>query len=89
MQQYLPAVVIVAIILVVIFSELVKRLDTRNRLKGYRVYCPAFFSLLFSYFLKVGTFIADTQVWFYGAVIFGVSVFAFEAILKKMQDKIL
>lgn len=83
LTKLLPAAVIVAIIMVVIFSELIKKLDRKDRLKGYRVYLPVGISLGFSALLRIGNFIAEGQIWYYWAVIFAVSVFAYEAILKK------
>jgi hypothetical protein len=65
-------------------TEIVKRLDRKDRLKGYRVYLPLAFSFGAAALLRVGNFFAPAQMWFWWAVIFAFSVFAFEAILKKI-----
>jgi len=80
--QFLPATVTVAIICVVIFAEIVKKLDKKDRLKGYRVWLPTFFSLGFAALLRLGSFIEAGQVWYYWAVIFAIATFSYEAILK-------
>jgi hypothetical protein len=82
---FFPAFIIAAIIMVVMLTELVKRLDRKDRLKGYRVYVPVAFSALAAFLLKVGNFYASEQFWFWWVVIFGFSVFFFEAILKKLK----
>ena len=87
--QLLPAAVTIAIIGVVILTELFKRLDKKDRLKGYRVYLPAVFSFGFAGLLRIGDFITPGQIWFYWTMIFAVSVFAFEAILKKVTTALL
>jgi hypothetical protein len=68
-----------------VFTELVKKLDKKNRLKGYRVYLPLVFSFGAAALLRTGNFFAPEQVWFWWAVIFAFSVFAFEAVLKKIN----
>jgi hypothetical protein len=80
-----PFFITLAVALVVIFTELVKKLDTKDRLKSYRVYVPIVFSAGAAFLLRIGTFFAAEQVWFWWAAIFGVSVFFYEAILKKIQ----
>jgi hypothetical protein len=83
--SFFPAFIIAATILVVMMTELVKRLDRKDRLKGYRVYVPVAFSGLAAFLLKVGHFYASEQFWFWWVVVFGFSVFFFEAILKKLK----
>lgn len=80
--------VIVAIALVIIGSELIKKLDKKDKLKGYRVYIPAVLSLVCAAVLWIGDFFTLKQVPFYWAVIFAVSVFGYEAILKKIKTAI-
>jgi len=82
--NFLPAVVLFACFFVVIFTELIKSLDKKNRLKGYRVYIPFLLSGATAFLLVLGDFITAVQAWFWGAVIFGISVFFFEAILRKI-----
>ncbi|MDR1374584.1 MAG: hypothetical protein LBJ24_06405 [Treponema sp.] len=89
----LPVFILLSVILVVMFTELVKKLDRKDRLKGYRVYIPLVLSFGAAVLLRIGNFFASEQMWFWWAAIFGVSVFAFEAVLKKIttalggQDK--
>ena len=82
----LPLFVIIAIALVVIFTELIKRFDRKRRLKGYRVYVPLVLSLVFAFLLRRGNFIITEQIWFWWSAIFGISVFGYEAILRKIQN---
>jgi Na+-translocating ferredoxin:NAD+ oxidoreductase RnfA subunit len=81
----LPFFILVSVALVVMFTELIKKLDKKDRLKGYRVYIPLALSAGASGLLKVGNFFVTEQFWFWWAVIFGFSVFAFEAVLKKLE----
>jgi Na+-translocating ferredoxin:NAD+ oxidoreductase RnfA subunit len=82
----LPVFIMVSIALVVVFTELIKRLDKKDRLKGYRVYIPLAFSFGAAALLRIGNFFVSEQMWFWWAVIFGFSVFAYEAILKKLES---
>lgn len=86
--QFLPFFFIMTVVLTVIFSELVKRLDKRDNLKGYRVWVPLLFSAFFAFLLWKGAFFAPREVWFWWAAIFGVSVFGYEVILKNLQKLI-
>ena len=81
----LPAFIILSIFLVVVLTELIKWFDNKNALKGYRVYVPLVISFGVTGLLKIGNFFIPEQFWFWWAVIFGFSVFAFEAILKKIK----
>ena len=85
MHNFLPAFIVVAILLVIAITELVKKLDRKDRMKGYRVWIPAAVSGGVAYLLGLGKFFAEPrQVWFWWAVIFAFSTFAYEAILKKV-----
>ena len=85
MTNFLPVFVVIAIMLVVILTELIKKLDKKNRLKGYRVWIPAILSAGVSCLLLLGVFFSPPlQVFFWWAVIFSVSIFAYEAVLKKI-----
>jgi hypothetical protein len=84
MTGFFPAFIVTAIVLVIVPTEIVKRLDNKDRLKGYRVYLPPAFSLGAAALLRIGNFFVPEQMWFWWAVIFGFSVFAFEAVLKKI-----
>jgi len=87
-MNLLPVFIIIAIAMVVIFTELIKRLDRKGWLKGYRVYIPLVLSFITVYLLKVGNFFVTEQMFFWWAVIFGFSIFGYEAILRKIQDAI-
>jgi apolipoprotein N-acyltransferase len=84
MTNLFPAFIIIAVVLVVVLTEIVKRLDRKDTLKGYRVYLPLVFSFGAAGLLRIGNFFVSEQMWFWWAAIFGFSVFAFEAILKKI-----
>lgn len=84
-SKLLPVAVIVAIILTVIFTEIIKKADSKDKLKGYRIYIPAILSGLESVVLAFGEFFTWRQTPFYWAVIFAVSVFGYEAIYRKIK----
>jgi len=85
MANILPVFIVIAIALVIVFAELIKRLDRKNKLKGYRVWIPAVLSGGAAWLLRLGDFFSQPrQVWFWWAVIFAFSVFAYEAVLKKI-----
>ena len=88
LTKYLPVAVIVVGIATVILSELVKKIDKKNIFKGYKVIFPLFFSLGFSWLLRIGRFFANPdQVWFYWTIICLGSICFFEIILKKAKEK--
>jgi len=82
----MPVFLAFAIAIVVIFTELIKRLDKKDRLRGHRVYIPMVLSFAVTYLLKIGNFFVTEQLWFWWAVIFGFSIFGYEAILRKIQN---
>ena len=86
--RFLPAAVIVSIVLTVFVSEILKRLDQKKLFKGYRIVLPLILSFGFSWLMKIGSFFqSPDQVWFYWAVIFMASVVFYELILKKAEEK--
>ncbi len=85
LNKLLPAAVIVAIILTVIFTEIIKKTDKKDKLKGYRIYVPAILSGIESAVLAFGEFFTWKQAPFYCAVIFAVSIFGYEAIYRKIK----
>ena len=85
LSRLLPAAVIAAIFLTVILTELIKKADRNDRLKGYRIYIPAALSRLESALLAFGAFFSWRQTPFYWATIFAVSVFGYEAIYRKIR----
>jgi len=85
MTKILPVFIVTAIALVVVFTEIIKKLDFKDKLKGYRVWVPAVLSCGAAWLLRLGDFFAPPQqVWFWWAVIFAFSTFAYEAVLKKI-----
>ena len=85
LEQFVPAAVVVAIILTVILTEIIKLADTKNILKGYRIYIPAVLSGAEAASLAFGEFFTWKQLPFYWAVVFAVSVFGYEAIYRKIK----
>ncbi|MDR0878950.1 MAG: hypothetical protein LBN21_12950 [Treponema sp.] len=81
----LPVFIPIASVVVILVTEIIKGLDKKDRLKGYRVYIPLALSAGAAWLLRIGKFFAPEQVWFWWAAIFGISVFFFEAILKKAK----
>ena len=80
-----PAVIVIAIFAVVCLTELVKKWDSKGRLKGYYVFLPAFFSAGLSVLLGYGKFFDRHQIFFWWAVIFALSVFSYESVLKRLH----
>jgi hypothetical protein len=80
-----PSFVIISIVMVVVFSENVKKADKEKRFKRFYVCLPFSFSLLFAAMLLFGKWFPVQQLPFYWAVIFGVSVFGYSAIYKNFK----
>ena len=86
MINFFPLFVVMAIALLIVLTELIKTIDCKNRLKGYRVWIPAILSGGMAWLLRIGQFFnPPEQVWFWWAVIFAFSIFAYEAVLKKIN----
>ena len=81
-----PFFIAIAIALVVIFTELIKKIDKKNKLKGFRIYVPLVLSFSTAWLLRIGSFFTAGQVWFWWAVIFAFSIFGYEAILRKVAN---
>ena len=82
---------IISIVCTIMFSEIVKKFDSKNYLKGYKVWLPFIFSCGFSVALKFALKIDWINVIFIEASIFGFSVFGYETLLKsinKLIDKV-
>lgn len=75
----------VSIFCTVMFSEIVKKLDSKNYLKGYRVYLPLLFSSGFSVALKFIMKIEWMMFPFLEGCLFGFSVFGYEVVLKSIN----
>lgn len=79
---------IVSIACTIMFSEIVKKFDKKNYLKGYKVWLPFIFSCGFSVALKF-IFKIDWMIMiFIEGSLFGFSVFGYEAILKSINKLI-
>lgn len=85
LEKLLPSAVIVAVFVTVLLTEIIKKADKKDRLKGYRIYIPAILSGAESALLALGEFFIWKQVPFYWAVIFAISVFGYEAIYRKIK----
>lgn len=85
LSKLLPAAVILAIFITVALTEVIKKADKKDKLKGYRIYIPAILSGLESVLLAFGEFFIWKQVFFYWAVIFAISVFGYKAIYQKLK----
>ncbi len=75
-----------SVVLTVGFTEAVKVLDRKQRFKKWRVWVPLLLAVFFAAFLWKGAFFAPRMIWFWTTVIFGVSVFCYEAIIKKIKN---
>ena len=79
---------IVSIVCTIMFSEILKKFDKKNYLKGYKVWLPFIFSCGFSVALKF-IFKIDWMIMiFIDGSMFGFSVFGYEAILKSINKLI-
>ena len=75
---------IISIMCTIMFSEIVKKFDKNDKLKGYKVYLPFIFSCGFSVALKF-IFKIDWMIMiFIEGSLFGFSVFGYETILKSI-----
>lgn len=75
---------IISIMCTIVFSEIVKKFDSKNYLKGYKVWLPFIFSCGFSVALKF-IFKIDWMIMiFIEGSLFGFSVFGYETILKSI-----
>lgn len=87
LSSLLTPLVIIAIVLTVLFSEIAKKFDKNDKLKGYRVYFPLFFSAVFTLLLWIAEAFTIRQAPLYWFAIFGFSVFGYEAIVKRLLPK--
>ncbi len=77
-----PVFITIAIIAVVALTEIVKRIGFWA--KGFNVLLPVLFSGGLSLLMSYGRFFDRHQVFFWWAVIFSMSVVAYEAIIKRV-----
>lgn len=84
-KQLFVILYIVSIMCTIMFSEIVKKFDKNDKLKGYKVWLPFIFSCGFSVVLKF-IFKIDWMIMiFIEGSLFGFSVFGYEAILKSIN----
>lgn len=76
---------IISIFCTVMFTEIVKKLDKNDKLKGYKVWLPLIFSCGFSVALKFVFKIDWIYLVFVDGSMFGFSVFGYEVILKSIN----
>lgn len=87
-KQLFVILYIISIMCTIMFSEIVKKFDKNDKLKGYKVYLPFVFSCGFSVALKF-IFKIDWMIMiFIEGSLFGFSVFGYEAILKSITKLI-
>lgn len=76
---------IVSIVCTVMFSEIVKKFDKNDKLKGYKVWLPFIFSCGFSVALKFVFKVDWMFIIFIEGSVFGFSVFGYETLLKSIN----
>jgi len=76
---------IISIMCTIMFSEIVKKFDKNDKLKGYKVWLPFIFSCGFSSMIKIVFSIDWVIITFIESSIFGFSVFGYETILKSLN----
>ncbi len=79
---------IVSIACTIMFSEIVKKFDKNDKLKGYKVWLPFIFSCGFSVALKFVFKVDWMLMIFIEGSMFGFSVFGYEVILKSINKLI-
>ena len=79
---------VISIMCTIMFSEIIKKFDKNDKLKGYKVWLPFIFSCGFSVALKF-IFKIDWMIMiFVEGSLFGFSVFGYETILKSINKLI-
>lgn len=76
---------IVSVFCTVMFTEIVKKIDTKDVLKGYKVWLPLLFSCGFSVTIKFIMKVDWLYMIFIEGSLFGFSVFGYEVILKSIN----
>ena len=79
---------IVSIFCTVMFTEIIKKIDVKDKLKGYKVWLPLLFSCGFSVALKFVLKIDWIYIVFVESSLFGFSVFGYEVVLKSINKLI-
>ena len=76
---------IVSIVCTIMFSEIVKKFDKKDYLKGYKVWLPFIFSCGYSVALKFVFKVDWIFMIFIEGSMFGFSVFGYETLLKSIN----
>ena len=76
---------VISVFCTVMFTEIVKKIDTKDVLKGYKVWLPLLFSCGFSVAIKFVMKIDWLYMIFIESSLFGFSVFGYEVILKSIN----
>ena len=83
--KFFSILCVVSVFCTVMFTEIVKKFDKNDRLKGYKVWLPLIFSSGFSVALKY-IFKIDWLIFpFVISCVFGFSVFGYEVVLKSIN----
>ena len=76
---------IISVFCTVMFTEIVKKIDTIDVLKGYKVWLPLLFSCGFSVAIKFVMKVDWLYMIFIESSLFGFSVFNYEVVLKSLN----
>ncbi len=79
--------ILVSVIMTVGLTELVKKFDKKNRLKGWRVLIPLLVSALIVFLTWNKAVFTSHALCSWWAVIFSLSIFSYEIIIKKLIKK--
>ena len=81
-----PAFIVIAIIVVISLTEIVKAKDVKGKFRGMYIFAPIIFSAIVTLTLAFGKFFEWRQAFFWGAVIFSLSVSNYELWGKKIRN---
>ena len=84
-KQLFAILYMVSIMCTIMFSEIVKKFDKKDYLKGYKVWLPFIFSCGFSVALKFVFKVDWMFIIFIEGSMFGFSVFGYETLLKSIN----
>lgn len=76
---------VVSMFCTVMFTEIVKKIDTKDVLKGYKVWLPLLISCGFSVAIKFVMKVDWLYMIFIESSLFGFSVFGYEVVLKSVN----
>lgn len=76
---------VISMFCTVMFTEIVKKIDTKDILKGYKVWLPLLISCGFSVAIKFVMKVDWLYMIFIESSLFGFSVFGYEVVLKSVN----